>query len=132
MTRRQTRAIEAAVAAAEAALEARHPAASRPAWFERSVAQSVRVPADDTVEVRYRAERKVPLKPDQAWEDSPDGRRLIETDANTGMRYVVITRDTGEFLDLFTVVFDIPTGAIDIVVDADLDAIDPEGIEPPG
>lgn len=131
MNFQQARAIQAAVVAAEAALEERHPAAVRPAWFAHCVAQSARMSGEHEVTVSYRAERKVPLKPNQAWETSPTGPRLVETDETTGERLIVITRDTDQFIDLFKAVFDVSTGEIDIVVDTDLQAFDPEVIEHP-
>lgn len=131
MTEQQARAVQAAVVAADAALAKHHPAAVRPSWFAQAVAQSARMSGELKVIVSYRAERKVPLKRNQAWEDSPTGPRLVETDEITGKRYVVLTRDTGEFIDLFVVVFDIRTGQLDVVTDTDLDAIDPQVIEHP-
>jgi len=130
MTPQQARDLEAAVAAAAAALEARHPVASRPAWFNACVFQSTRRSADDKVEVRYAAERKLPLERNYTWEDSPTGPRLIKIDEATGRRTVVITRDTGEFIDLFTAVFDPCTGAIEIVTDT-IGATSPEELEHP-
>jgi hypothetical protein len=121
--------LDAAVSAAERLLEERHPEAARPAWFARAVFQRV-IPLDPRrIEVRYIAERVVALKPHQFWESSPTGRKLIEIDPDTGVRYAVITRDTGAFVDLFAVVYDIQTRSADVVVDTDLESMDPESIE---
>ncbi len=121
--------LDAAVVAAETLLEQRHPEVTRPVWFARAAFQRV-IPLDiDRIEVRYTAERVVPLKPGQFWEDSPTGRKLIEIDPATGTRYVVVTRDTGEFLDLFAVVYDIRTRSAEVVVDTDLESMDPQSIE---
>jgi hypothetical protein len=125
---KEAMAIERAVAAANALLEQHHPQATRPSWFASSVAQSARM-AGAKVEVRHRVERMVPLKPNQAWEESATGPRLIETDATTGQRRVLLTRDPGEFIDLFTVVFEPESGAVTVTEDCDFAAIDPAEIE---
>jgi len=123
--------INAAISAGNARFNERHPPEHLPRWFQANVAQSTRVIDDRTLEMRFYVEKKVPLKKNQFWELASHGPRLIEVDEGTGERRVVITRDTGSFIDLFVANIDLISGSISVMKDTDFDTFDQSLIEPP-
>jgi hypothetical protein len=125
----QAQATELALIAANNSFEERHPTVSRPEWALRSITQSTRFTEHGTIEVSYKVECKVPLEPNQAWEKSSSGLRLIETDFASGKRSVVLTRDPGKFIELFRVVFHIANRNSEVILDVDFGTIDPRQIE---
>lgn len=114
-----------AKAAADAALDRRHPLDSRPHWFAQCVERGAKVIGEGKVKVRFFVWIEAPLEPGEAWEESPSGRWLVRTDPATGQRSVAITCDRAEALDVFTVVFDASSAEVAVVQERDLATIDP-------
>ncbi|MCB9646114.1 MAG: hypothetical protein H6730_05870 [Deltaproteobacteria bacterium] len=111
-----------ATAAADAALERRHPLTSRPPWFAKCVERGEEVVGEGKVKVRYFVWIEAPLEPNEAWEESPTGRLLVRTD--TGEKWVPLSGRENA-LDVFTVVFDASSAEVAVVEERDLATIDP-------
>lgn len=120
---------ERAILAAFARFEKRHPRETRPEWLRRCMMDSYAKDNQGRFVVSFTLTPKIPLEPNQYWEEIDGERKLVRVDPVTGKKLYVLHRTPPEVITIFKAVVDPETSEVTVLVDLDLSSFKGEDLE---
>jgi hypothetical protein len=118
-----------ALLAAFAQFEKRHPRETRPEWLKRCMMESYSKDKQGRFIVSFTLTPRIPLEPNEHWEEINGERKLVLLDPITGKKLVVLHRSPREVITIFEAVVDPETSEVTVLVDRDLSSIKGEELE---